>query len=123
MSRRRMLNVEIESENLHDRSTDIADIFIMTENGEEKSYAGWAATDKIKVTAGDYIIKRSSDAVLSSTSTYNYAYNAAGGGVSFQYAVGAMVDTVLHIPEGVEYIRLSDITHRLEIVEIYRVIK
>lgn len=122
MSRRRILNVEIESENLHDRSTDIADIFIEA-NGKEKSYAGWSATDKIKVTAGDYIIKRSSDAVLSSTSTYNYAYNTAGGGVSFQYAVGAMVDTILHIPEGVEYIRLSDVTHRLEIVEIYRVIK
>lgn len=121
MSRRRMLNVETESENLHDTSTDIADTYINAANGAELPYTGWSSTDKIKVTVGDYIIKYSSDTSLQISSVFNCAYKTAGGVLRFTYALSKITDTILHIPEGVEYIRLSDTTANLKRVEIYKV--
>lgn len=119
MRRRSLLNTEIESENLHDVNTDIADIYIQA-NGIEKGFTGWSATDKIKVTAGDYLITRSSGTNTTLSSNFNYAYKNTAGGYNFAYAIGVIHDTILHISKDVEYIRLSDDTNNLKKIEIYK---
>lgn len=73
----------IRTDNLHDSSTDIENKYI--DNGVDKSYSGWAATDYIPIKADTvYAVQAASGNVNGSycalyDSEKNYAKNIGGG--------------------------------------------
>ena len=120
MHRRRVIRQEdISSVNLHDISTDIENTYLGG-NGNLISYNGWASSDFIPVTTGQYIYISIAGESLHSSFNFMYDENKTMIGNFNTIAKKNISSTVIYIPEKVKYIRFSNDVPTMEKFELYR---
>lgn len=109
--------------NLHDASTDIADVYI--ENGVEKGYQGWSITDYIPVDPGAvYALVGNVCNNDRYSSVYNQDKSALNNGrfiACMCHISDFVLGSLILIPDDAAYVRFSGISENLSAFCMYRV--
>ena len=108
----------VNSTNLHDEATDIADTYI--DNGNEKTFEGWTATDYIPVAANTiYAFNQPNESILKGMYCAKYSEDKQYVG-RFSSGIVTFPNALMLLKNGTEgYIRLSGRNSTMTELQMY----